>query len=241
MDATAHDHGTNHQSGRDQTINYNNYYGVPPKPERPPGVPGAGGKQHTVWIIGGGAVVGVALLAALLSRIGPAGTDGGTSGGPTAGPATASVSPVSSPSGSTSQPKPAPKPKPKAGTVRWQGTLLLDNSDVDKKKDLDANPPAAVDKNDAAADLSFWHDMDGRLVTDNGAVISEWTGGGLPSAKDCAGTVDAAGSQDLPIKTGKVFCLKTSDQRFGRLKVTKFWYDVAEGGATFDTVVWERG
>ncbi|GAA3170523.1 MULTISPECIES: hypothetical protein [Streptomyces] len=29
--------------------------------------------------------------------------------------------------------------------------------------------------------------------------------------------------------------------QIGRLKVTKFWYDLADGGATFDAVVWEKG
>ncbi|MEU3712945.1 hypothetical protein [Streptomyces catenulae] len=236
--ASARDQGINNQAGRDQTIHNNShhhhYYGAPPRPTSPPAPPGGGRGPRTVLAVAG-AVVGAVVLTVVLTNLIPSGGGHRTDDGPTPGPTT-----TAAPTAAPTTPPPSESPTPPApGTVRWQGELRLDGSDMGKK-DLDTKQPTRVDQNDPAADLWFWHDMNGVLKADNDAIIAEWSGTGLPTAAQCAGIVGGSGTTELPLKTGKVLCLQTNDHRIGRLKVTKFWNDVGDGGVVFDTVIWEK-
>ncbi|MFF9481941.1 hypothetical protein [Streptomyces sp. NPDC014733] len=235
--ASARDHGVTNQAGRDQTVinNHHNYYGAPPRPTSPPAPPGGGRGPRTSVLAAAGGVVGAVVLAVVLSSLTTSGGGHGTDDGPTPGPTTTTPTTTA-----PTTPPPSKGPtSPAPGTVRWKGPLRLDNSDV--SKEMDTKPPAVVENSDPGADLWFWDDMDGLLKTSHHAVVAEWTGDGLPTAQQCADAVGGGGTEDLPLATGKVICFQTSDHRIGRLKVTKFWYDVGDGGATFDAVVWEKG
>jgi len=259
MNASARDHGTTHQAGRDQYITTYHYYGVRAadgsdgsagsNPADPAGAakstrsgrtrserPGQGGglRRRGARITAGAA--GAVLLGAAVLAVSSLVHDGtGTGHGDPSG---SRHSKSTADGGSSREPTPSPSPKPHA-TEQWHGTLVLDQVTTSNgTKDLDARPPAhaGVGDDDFLIGDSVGH---ATLETMGGAVASTWSRGGTPGYRDCAGSVDASGTSGEQLKKGTVLCVKTSEGRVGRLTVTDLPDDVYQDMATtFDAVVW---
>ncbi|MFE6228543.1 hypothetical protein [Streptomyces sp. NPDC057854] len=124
---------------------------------------------------------------------------------------------------------------PAAGTVRWQGPLVITYVD---DKDLDAAPPVESEIG-GDNDFAVYPFGDHMLRPDNGAKAPVWDGPKAPAHADCAGVVDTLGtSNDIRLKTGLTVCGRTGDGRLVRLTVKKLDGLASDTSATFDVTVW---
>ncbi|WP_405729599.1 hypothetical protein OG607_28755 [Streptomyces sp. NBC_01537] len=231
MNAEAHGRSTTQQAGHDQHITTNNYYGPPPS--TPPTVGDGGGwfsAHRGAWIASGASVL-VALIGVLGSQLAGGGSNGTADDAASPTP-TVSVSPQPSPSVSATTGSPTAQPS--GGAVQWQGKLVLTEIDSSGDKDLDAPQPVDAGNRD---DNDFYASNDTIRAHDH-ALVSVWDDSTrLPEFADCSSTVTAAGAGEQAVKEGMVLCVKTSEGRIGRLKVTE-----ADNGfystLRFDGVVW---
>jgi hypothetical protein len=237
MNAEAHGRSTTQQAGHDQYVTTNHYYGPPPSaPSTPPSVEDGGGwfSAHRGAWIGAGASVLVALIGVLGSQLAGGGSNNGTADEGASPTPTVSVSPSPAPSPSVSATTCSPTAQPSGGAVQWQGKLVLTEMDTSGDKDLDAPQPVDAGNRD---DNDFYAYNDTIDAHDH-AMVSVWEDSNrLPDFADCSSTVAAAGAAQQTVKKGMVLCVKTSEGRIGRLKVT----DVDDGFSstlTFDGVVW---
>ncbi|MDH6545466.1 hypothetical protein ACFXJO_39180 [Streptomyces lavendulae] len=229
-------------------------YGAPggPPPTAPPAAPPSTSSHRGAWIGAGAtlvaAVIGVVGTYMVAGNTGPASPAKAPAAAGTAGaqapaaapqdsaPQQSSPSPVASAPAASASRTPSGKPP---GTVQWEGPLLIEYA---KPKDLDAAPP--VDSkvnadNDFAVFSSFGSEQ---LRPAGGAKALVWEDPSkTPSYEDCAGVVDTLGTtNDLDLKTGRVFCGKTKEGRVVRLTAKQFTRGSGTPNGTFDVVVWGR-
>ncbi|MFD7159229.1 hypothetical protein ACFV9C_31850 [Kribbella sp. NPDC059898] len=218
-----------------------------------------GRHQQAAWITAGASIV-VALITALVPVLGSSGDD--KIAGPTVtsppGPAQVTVPvtvpvtvrttvqttvqtsarPTAQPTPPTaSQPVETPLPASTAGTVLWQGSLLLDTY----AKDLDVAPPGPA--SDAGSDGDMYMLLDQQLSAMNRTLLTRWARASpsLPGYKDCAATIQAGDIHDQqPLSKSAVLCVQTSAGNVARLRVRALPVNQYGMGyrATFDVVVW---
>jgi hypothetical protein len=134
-----------------------------------------------------------------------------------------------------SRPTETPPPSSTAGTVLWQGSLVLDTD----AKDLDAVPPVLGGYYDSDIYMLLGHQMSGTT----GTVISRWTkrSPSLPGYRDCASTIGPEGGvQQQQLSKSTVLCLQTNEGNIARLRVTALpdnEYGIGHR-AVFDVVIW---
>ncbi|NUR94986.1 MAG: hypothetical protein HOV67_06955 [Kribbellaceae bacterium] len=225
-----------------------------------------GRHQQAAWIAAGASIV-VALITTLVPVLGSSGDDKvagpSVTSGPVSPPVTppitvpitvpvtvrttvqTTVQPSARPTAPTlpptrptvSQPVETALPSSTAGSVLWQGSLLLDTY----AKDLDAVPPGPA--SDYGTDGDMYMLLGQQLSAMNRTLLTRWTGHSpsLPRYQDCAATIRAGNIQDQqPLSKSTVLCVQTSEGNVARLRVTALPQNQYGTGyrATFDVVVW---
>ncbi|WP_427892599.1 hypothetical protein ACQHIV_06820 [Kribbella sp. GL6] len=221
-----------------------------------------GRHQQAAWITAGASIV-VALISTLVPILGSSGDDKvagpSVTSGPGPGPVTVTV-PVTVPTTVRTTAPPTPPstrpptrpptqppvpptvpttvepPSSTAGTVLWQGSLLLDTY----AKDLDAAPPGPAPDWSSDGDISML--LGQQLSAMNRTLLTRWKRStSLPGYRDCAATIAAGDIQDQqPLAKSAVLCVQTSAGNIARLRVTA----LPQNGngvayrATFDVIVW---
>jgi hypothetical protein len=259
MNAGARGRSSTHQAGNDQHITTTtNYYYGPSAAGPEGGAPeqeaetGGGrnwfGGHRKTWITVGGTVA-VALIGVLGPQLlsgGPDGSDGSDGSVSASGTGTPSVSPsvtASSAAPGSRAAGVASSASPAAGTVQWQGTLVITQASTGYK-DLDPAQPVTADYYGQTNDFTttILSGVDNYEIDAlNGATVSLWEDSSrLPDYADCASTVDAGGAGKQPLKKDGVVCVRTSEGRVGRLKMTAASQDEQALTAVvkFDAVVW---
>ncbi|MET7757816.1 hypothetical protein ABZT27_24410 [Streptomyces sp. NPDC005389] len=180
------------------------------------------------------------------SSTGPSGAEGG-SGEDTSVDSSQSPEPVASGETSTSEESSAPPATPTseappakpAGTVEWQGPLVITYTD---DKDLDSVPPAESEIG-AENDFSVYP-FGGHMLQPGDevkALVWKETTNKTPSYEDCARDIDTLGtSTATELKTGMVVCAVTNDGRLARLTVKELAGLASDTRGVFDVVVWSR-
>lgn len=214
--------------------------------------PGGGSSHRGAWI-GAGATLAAAVITVLGAYLlVPGNTGAGNKPpvaqvppappSPSASAAAAAPAAADSPSapGTPSAAGPsasAPAAKP-AGTVRWEGTLVITYTE---DKDLDSTPPVRSEVN-ADNDFSVFQFGDRRLRPERGAKAMVWPDSEkVPSYADCAAVVDTqATDKEIPLKTGMTVCAKTDEGRVARLTAKAQSGQASDTQGTFDVVVWNK-
>ncbi|SFB42813.1 hypothetical protein SAMN05216266_11124 [Amycolatopsis marina] len=180
-----------------------------------------------MWIAAGATVV-AALITATATLL----ASSGTKDTPAAVAPTEEDRPTGVPrhvptsTGSTGETRPA------APTVRWQGVVVFDGSG----KDFDAEQPSdVVGGNDFVTNGVAGSVQIGTLP---GTTVSTWKAGELPIHRDCADTVEAAGTTSEQLELGTVLCAKTDEGRIARLVVREIPEDELAPVVRFDAVIW---
>ncbi|MFE5656169.1 hypothetical protein [Streptomyces sp. NPDC056431] len=174
------------------------------------------------------------------SSTGPSGAEGG-SGEDSSGDSSQSPEPTTSQETSTPPATPtseAPPAKP-AGTVEWQGPLVIAYAE---DKDLDSVPPA---ESEIRAENDFSVYPFGGIMLQPGdevkALVWKDSTNKTPSYEDCARDIDTLGtSTETELKTGMVVCAATNDGRLARLTVKELAGQASDTRGIFDVVVWSR-
>ncbi|SEF17316.1 hypothetical protein [Jiangella alba] len=187
-----------------------------------------GRHQQAAWIgvLGSVLVALIALVPQILEYLDDDEPAGGAEPVAAPPPTSAEQPDVTSPPPSTDPTTPA------AGQEHWQGRLLVDTGG----KDLDAAQPV---------DVGYGDEGDVYMISatviegGNGAVVSAWPGGAAdpPGYQECAGTVDAEGTDQQELADDSVLCVRTNGGNIARLVVTERGSGT-DYGTTFDAVVW---
>lgn len=174
---------------------------------------------------------------------GPATPSGAETGSGDDTPADSSRSPEATTSQEASAPpatpaSTAPPAKP-AGTVAWQGPLVITYTE---DKDLDSAPPVESEireENDFSVYPFGGHML--RPGDEVKALLWKDSTNKTPSYEDCARDIDTLGtSTETELRTGMVVCAATNDGRLARLTVKELAGLASDTRAVFDVVVWSR-
>lgn len=217
-----------------------------------------GRHQQAAWIAAGASIV-VALITTLMPVLGSSGDDKvagpSVTSGPVSSPVTVpitvpvtvrttvrtTVQPSARPTTPTVPPtrptvSQTPLPSSTAGTVLWQGSLLLDTY----AKDLDTAPPAPA--SDYGSDGDIYMLLGQQLSAMNRTLLTRWKQStSLPGYRDCVAMIAAGDIEDQqPLAKSAVLCAQTSEGNVARLRVTALPQNQYGTGyrATFEVVVW---
>lgn len=255
--ASSRDHSRTNQAARDQHFTTYNYYGAQghgasadragpeSEPPAPAGRDGWLRGQRTAWIAAG-ATVAAAIITAGGALIGVALSDNDDSGGDgdrgSASSPSAGKTPHASHPGRTADDKTARTASASAkppGTKQWAGKLVLDKGNANGYKDLDASQPTPSRDEDTYDFYITGYFRDDLSLSSTKGTVSLWDQGGVPGYRDCAGSVEAAGTDTQKLKPDSVLCVKTSEGRVGRLSVTALPESgISDGKTTFDAIIW---
>ncbi|MFE5943661.1 hypothetical protein [Streptomyces sp. NPDC056480] len=177
------------------------------------------------------------------SSTGPSGAEDGngedSSADSSRSPETATSQEASTSEESSAPPTSDAPPAKPAGTVAWQGPLVITYAE---DKDLDAAPPAESEIREEN-DFSVYP-FGGHMLQpgdDVKALVWKDSTNKTPSYEDCARDIDTLGtSTATELKTGMVVCAATNDGRLVRLTVKELAGLASDTRGIFDVVVWSR-
>jgi len=194
--------------------------------------------------------IAAAVAGAVVGAV--AGAVVGYNAGTTATPAVTTTVTVTSTVTSKAAPASSTRPEPETpgpttterttatGTVRFHGTVALEDTIAHIPTDLDLEQPTkaadyadgdvfnlGIDGNDATVN-----------ATENNSLVARWTGSGTPDFDQCRKTAVSEGVISVPeVRRGSILCVRTGDNRIARLKVIEI---VKRSSVRADTIVWNE-